>query len=165
MGDQNSFDVVSQVNLQEVDNAVQQTVKEVSQRFDFKGKLAKVDFDRKENKLLFTAENDFVLKAMTEIFQGKAIRRQISPQAFSFETVETNVSGVAKQTVTLQQGIPQDKAKKINLAIKETGLKVQSQIQGDQIRVSGKNRDDLQTVIQTLRGQDFEIPLQFVNYR
>ena len=165
MGEQNSFDVVSQVDLQEVDNAVQQTVKEISQRFDFKGKLAKIELDRKENKIMLTAQDDFILKAMVEIFQSKAVRRQISLKAFSFETVETNVSGVAKQTVTLQQGIPQEKAKKINSAIKETGLKVQSQIQGDQIRVSGKSRDDLQTVIHSLRSRDFDIPLQFVNYR
>lgn len=162
---QNSFDIVSQVDLQEVDNAVQQAVKEISQRFDFKGKLAKIEFDRKEKKIALSAESDFMLKAMTEILQGKAIRRQIAPKSFSYGDIETNVSGVAKQTVTIQQGIPQEKAKRIVQAIKEIGLKVQPQIQEDQVRVSGKNRDDLQAVIQNLRQQDFDVPLQFVNYR
>jgi len=162
---QNSFDIVSQVDLQEVDNAVQQAIKEISQRFDFKGKLAKVEFDRNEKKILLSAENDFVLKSIIEILQGKAVRRQIPLKALSFGTVETNVSGVAKQTVTVQQGIPKEKAKTIVQAIKTTGLKVQPQIQEDQIRVFGKNRDDLQAVIQSLRQRDFDVPLQFVNYR
>jgi len=162
---QNSFDIVSQVDLQEVDNAVQQAIKEISQRFDFKGKLAKVEFDRNEKKILLSAENDFVLKSIIEILQGKAVRRQIPLKALSFGTIETNVSGVAKQTVTVQQGIPKEKAKTIVQAIKTTGLKVQPQIQEDQIRVFGKNRDDLQAVIQSLRQRDFDVPLQFVNYR
>lgn len=162
---QNSFDIVSQVDLQEVDNAVQQAVKEISQRFDFKGKLAKIEFDRKEKKIMLTAENDFILKSIVEVLQGKVVRRQISLKALSFGEVETNVSAVAKQTVTIQQGIPKEKAKHVVQAIKETGLKVQPQIQEDQIRVFGKNRDDLQAVIQAIRQKDFDIPLQFVNYR
>ena len=162
---QNSFDIVSQVDLQEVDNAVQQAVKEISQRFDFKGKLAKIEFDRKEKKIALSAENDFVLKSVAEILQGKAIRRQIAPKSFSYGEIESNVSGVAKQTVTIQQGIPQEKAKKIAQAIRELGLKVQPQIQEDQVRVTGKDRDDLQAVIQSIRAKDFDVPLQFVNYR
>ena len=162
---QNSFDIVSQVDLQEVDNAIQQSIKEISQRFDFKGKLAKIEFDREEKKIMVTAENDFILKAMGEILNGKAVRRQISLKALSFGEVETNVSGVAKQTVTIQQGIPKEKAKLIVQAIKETGLKVQPQIQEDQVRVFGKSKDDLQTVMQTVRQKDFDISLQFVNYR
>ena len=162
---QNSFDIVSQVDLQEVDNAVQQAIKEISQRFDFKGKLAKIEFDRKEKKIALTAENDFVLRSIVEILQGKIVRRQISLKSLSFGEVETNVSAVAKQTVAIQQGIPKEKAKTVVQAIKETGLKVQPQIQEDQIRVFGKNRDDLQVVIQHLRQQDFDVPLQFVNYR
>jgi len=165
MAQQNSFDIVSQVNFQEVDNAVQQTIKEISQRFDFKGKLAKVEFDRNEKKIFLTAENDFLLKSVIEVLQGKAIRRQISLKAFSFGKLETNISGVAKQTVELQQGIPKEKAKDIVGAIKATGLRLQPQIQEDQIRVFGKNRDDLQTAMQVVRDKDFGIPLQFVNYR
>ena len=162
---QNSFDIVSQVDLQEVDNAVQQAIKEISQRFDFKGKLAKIEFDRKEKKIALSAENDFVLRSIVEILQSKAVRRQIPLKAFSFGTMEANISGVAKQTVTIQQGIPKEKAKGIVQSIKDTGLKVQPQIQEDQVRVFGKNRDDLQAVIQIIRQKDFDISLQFVNYR
>ena len=161
----NSFDIVSQVDLQEVDNAVQQTLKEISQRFDFKGKLARVELDRKEGKISLTAENDYLLKAIGDMLQGKAVRRQISLLALSFGPVETNISGVAKQVVTVQQGIDQEKAKAIVKAIKEMGLKVQAQIQGEEVRVFGKKRDDLQAVIQMLREKDFGVPLQFTNYR
>ena len=161
----NSFDIVSQVDLQEVDNAVQQTMKEISQRFDFKGKLAKVEFDRKEGKISLTAADNYSLKAMGDILQGKAVKRQISLKSLLLGEIETNISGVAKQTVTVQQGIAQEKAKEIVKTIKEMGLKVQAQIQSDQVRVSGKNRDDLQSVIQNLRQQDFGVALQFTNYR
>ena len=161
----NSFDIVSQVDLQEVDNAVQQTLKEISQRFDFKGKLARVEYDRQEKKISLTAENDYLLKAIGDILQGKTVKRQISLKSLSFGELETNISGVAKQTVTVQQGIPQEKAKAIVKAIKEMGLKVQSQIQGEEVRVSGKKKDDLQAVIERLHQQDFGIALQFTNYR
>ena len=161
----NSFDIVSKVDLQEVDNAVHQTLKEISQRFDFKGKLARVELDRKEGKILLSAENDYLLKAIGEMLQGKAVKRQISLKSLSFGAVETNISGVAKQTVSIQQGVPQEKARDIVKVIKETGLKVQPQIQGDEIRVFGKKRDDLQAVIQMLREKDFGVALQFTNYR
>jgi len=164
MGD-NSFDIVSQVDLQEVDNAVQQTVKEISQRFDFKGKLARVDFDRKEGKIFLTGADGYLLKSIVDILQGKAVKRQISLKSLSLGPVETNISGVAKQTVTIQQGIPQEKARAIVKVIKEMGLKVQPQIQGDAVRVFGKKRDDLQAVIQMLRQKDFGVALQFTNYR
>lgn len=161
----NSFDIVSQVDLQEVDNAVQQALKEISQRFDFKGKLARVEFDRKEGKILLTAADGYLLKSIGDILQGKAIKRGISLKSLSFGEVETNIGGVAKQTVSVQQGIPQEKAKAIVKVIKETGLKVQPQIQGDAVRVFGKKRDDLQAVIQALREKDFGVALQFTNYR
>ena len=160
-----SFDIVSKVDLQEVDNAIQQTLKEVSQRFDFKGKIAKVEFDRKESKISLTAESDYLLKAIGDILQGKAVKRQISLKSLSFGELETNLSGVAKQTVTVQQGIDQEKAKAIVKAVKEMGLKVQAQIQGEEVRVFAKKIDDLQTVIQALREKDFGVPLQFTNYR
>ena len=160
-----SFDIVSKVDLQEVDNAIQQTLKEISQRFDFKGKLAKVEFDRKESKISLTAESDHLLKAIGDILQGKAVKRQISLKSLSFGELETNLSGVAKQTVTVQQGIDQENAKAIVKAIKEMGLKVQAQIQGEEVRVFAKKIDDLQTVIQMLREKDFGVPLQFINYR
>ncbi|MFH1857758.1 MAG: YajQ family cyclic di-GMP-binding protein [Candidatus Omnitrophota bacterium] len=162
---QSSFDIVSQVDLQEVDNAVQQAIKEFSQRFDFKGKLAKIEFSRDEKKIFLTAENDFVLRSMVEVFQEKAARRRISLKTFVYEKVEMSVSGVAKQTVTIQQGIPKEKAKEIVNTVKDLKLKVQPQIQEDQVRVFGKDKDALQAVIQTLRGKDFGIPLQFANYR
>ena len=162
---QSSFDIVSQVDLQEVDNAVQQTLKEISQRFDFKGKLTKVEFDRDQKKILLTAEDDFILKSIADVLQGKAVRRKISLKSFSFGAVETNVSGTAKQTVTIQQGISKEKAKEVVSVIKKAGLKVQPQIQEDQVRVFGRSRDDLQAAIQIVRGKDFGLPLQFVNYR
>ena len=161
----NSFDIVSKVDLQEVDNAIQQTLKEISQRFDFKGKVAKVEFDRKEGKISLTAESDYLLKAIGDILQGKAVKRQISLKSLSFGELETNISGVAKQTVTVQQGIDQEKAKAVVKAVKEMGLKVQAQIQGEEVRVFAKKIDDLQTVIQMLREKDFGVPLQFTNYR
>lgn len=161
----NSFDVVSQVDPQEVDNAVHQTLKEISQRFDFKGKVAQIAFDRGENKISLTGGDGYVLKSIGDILQGKAVKRQISLKSFSFGEVETNVSGTAKQTVSVQQGIPQEKAKEIVKTVKVMKLKVQVQIQGDQVRVSAKKRDDLQTVIQALRQKDFGVALQFTNYR
>jgi len=162
---QNSFDIVSQVDLQEVDNAVQQARKEITQRFDFKGKIATLEFKRDEKKVFLTGQDEFTLQSISEILKGKAVRRKIDLKSLAFEKIDTNVSGVAKQTVVIQHGIPKEKAKQIVQAIKGMGLRVQPQIQEDQVRVTGKNRDDLQTVIQTVRNQDFNISLQFVNYR
>lgn len=161
----NSFDVVSRVDPQEVDNAVHQAAKEISQRFDFKGKLAQVAFDRKEGKISITAGDGYLLKTIADVLQGKAVKRQISLKSLSFGPVETNIGGTAKQTVSIQQGIPQEKAKEVVKAIKEMKLKVQAQIQGDELRVSGKKRDDLQAVMQALRQKDFGLALQFTNYR
>lgn len=158
-----SFDVVSQVDLQEVDNAVNQAVKEVSQRFDFKGTNTTIRLDGLE--LRIDSTDDFKVKAAVDVLESKLARRNVPLKALVFGKIQPAASGRAKQTITIQQGIAAEKAKEIVKCIKDSKLKVQAQIQADQVRVSGKKRDDLQQVIQLLRGRDFGLPLQFINFR
>jgi len=158
-----SFDVVSQVDMQEVDNAVNQTRKEVAQRYDFKGTNTEVNLEQNEIRIVST--DDFKVKAVVEVLQAKAVRRQVPPKALVYGNIEPAAGGRAKQTVTVQVGIATDKARQIVKLIKDSKIKVQAQIQADQVRVSGKNRDDLQRVIQLLRAQDLDVALQFVNFR
>lgn len=158
-----SFDIVSKVDMQEVDNAVNQTIKEISQRYDFKGSKSEITQEKDTVKLL--SEDDFRLKAIIDILQSKFIKRGISVKALQYGKVENASGGMVRQIITIQQGISKEKGKEINNVIKETKLKVQSQIQDDQLRVTGKNIDDLQEVIQLLKGKDLGIELQFVNFR
>ena len=158
-----SFDIVSKVDMQEVDNAVNQTVKEIAQRYDFKGSKCEVTQEKDTIKIL--ADDDFKLKAVVDILQSKFIKRGISPKALQYGKAETASGGMVRQIVTIQQGVSKEKGKEIVAAIKDTKLKVQGQIQDDQVRVTGKNRDDLQETIQALRGKDLGIELQFVNFR
>jgi uncharacterized protein YajQ (UPF0234 family) len=158
-----SFDIVSKVDMQEVDNAINQTVKEIAQRYDFKGSKAEVTLEKESVKVL--ADDDFRLKAIIDILQSKFIKRNISPKALQYGKVEQASGGMVRQIITLQVGISKEKAKEIGAVIKETKLKVQSQIQDDQLRVTGKNIDDLQAVIATLKGKDLDIDMQFVNFR
>jgi cyclic-di-GMP-binding protein len=158
-----SFDIVSKVDLQEVDNAINQTVKEITQRYDFKGSKSEVTLEKETVKIL--ADDDFRLKAIVEILQAKFIKRNISPKALQYGKVEQASGSMVRQIVTLQVGISKEKAKEIGTAIKESKLKVQSQIQDDQIRVTGKNIDDLQEVIAMLKAKDLDIEMQFVNFR
>lgn len=158
-----SFDIVSKVDMQEVDNAVNQTVKEIAQRYDFKGSKCEVTQEKDTIKIL--ADDDFKLKAVVDILQSKFIKRGISPKALQYGKAETASGGMVRQIVTIQQGVSKEKGKDIVAAIKDTKLKVQGQIQDDQVRVTGKNRDDLQEAIQALRGKDLGIELQFVNFR
>lgn len=158
-----SFDIVSQVNLQEVDNALNQTRKEVSQRFDFKGTRTEILDDRDTITIISETENK--VKAVVDILQSKLVRRGVSLKALSYQPVEPASGGRTKQQIRVQQGIDADRAKEIVKAIKDTKLKVQAQIQGNQVRVTGKKKDDLQAVVQALREQDFGLPLQFVNFR
>ena len=163
MADEHSFDVVSKPNIQELDNAIQMAMKEIATRFDFKGSISQIS--KEGEKISLVSDDEFKLKNVVNILQDKLARRQVSVKFFDFGKVEESLGGAVKQTATIKIGIPQEKAKEITKLIKTTGLKVQAQIQGDQVRVSGKKLDDLQTVIQKLRSVDFNLPLQFLNYR
>ena len=158
-----SFDIVSKVDMQEVDNAVNQTVKEIGQRYDFKGSKCEVAIEKDSIKIL--ADDDFKMKAVVDILQSKFIKRGISPKALQYGKAEQASGGMVRQIVSIQQGISKEKGKEIIAVLKDTKLKVQGQIQDDQVRVTGKNRDDLQDAIQTLKGKDLDIEMQFGNFR
>ncbi len=158
-----SFDIVSKVDMQEVDNAVNQTIKEITQRYDFKGSKSQVTLESDAIKVL--ADDDFRLKAIVDILQSKCIKRGVALKALQYGKTESASGGMVRQIITIQQGISKEKGKEINGIIKETKLKVQSQIQEDQVRVTGKNIDDLQEVIKILKGKDLGVELQFVNFR
>lgn len=163
MAQQNSFDIVSQVDRAEVTNAINQTMKEVHQRFDFKGSRANVALEEKE--LVLTAEDETKLRNMNDILQQKLVRRGVPLKALNYGKVEPAAGGTVRQHVLIQQGIPQEKAKDIVKSIKDSKVKVQASIQGDMVRVSGRDRDTLQQVIANLKGTDFGINMQFTNYR
>ncbi|MDX6693668.1 MAG: cyclic-di-GMP-binding protein [Blastocatellia bacterium] len=163
MAQQNSFDIVSEVDRAEINNAINQTMKEVGQRFDFKGSAARVALEEKE--LVLTAEDETRLRNMNDIFQQKLVRRGVPLKALSYQTAEPAAGGTLRQRVQIQQGIPQDKAKEIVKFIKDTKAKVQAAIQGDVLRITGKDRDTLQDVIAKLKAKDFGIDMQFTNYR
>lgn len=157
-----SFDIVSNIDHHEITNAVDQANREVSTRFDFKGTNAKLELTKE--KITITAPTDFQLKQVDEILKAKLAKRQVDLRSFKYHDISTNLNE-AKQLVDIKQGIDQDNAKKITKLIKDAGFKVQAAIQGDQVRVTGKKRDDLQEVIAMLRSAKVEIPLQFINFR
>lgn len=165
MAEQSSFDVVSTVEMQEVKNAIDQTMKEIGQRFDFKGSKSELTFKEKEKTIEVLADDEYKLKAVLNILKGKCVKRNVSLKALNYGKVEQALGGTVRQNITIQSGIPDDKAKAITKTIKESKLKVQAQIQGDQVRVQSKSKDDLQAVIALLKEQDFGIDLQYVNYR
>ncbi len=165
MAAESSFDIVCNIDMQEMDNAVNQALKEVAQRFDFKGSKSDIVLDKVKGTLTLSTEDDFRLKALTDILQSRVIKRNISLKALSCGKVEQAAGGTVRQVITLQQGIPQEKAKEIVKLIKNTKLKVNASIQQDQVRVAGKSRDDLQQVISLLKSQDLGIDMQFANYR
>ena len=158
-----SFDIVSQVSMPEVGNAVDQAQREIVQRFDFKNTGTTISRDEKLIELRSSTEDR--LKAALEVLKDKAIRREISLKALSEGPVQPAAKGTYRQSVHVNVGISEDKAKELVKFIKGSGVKVQSQVQGDQVRVTGKKKDDLQAVIREVRGHDFGIPLQFVNMR
>ena len=158
-----SFDVVCRVDLQEVDNAINQTLREIGQRFDFKG--AKTEVRREENAIHLHTADDFKLRALGDILREKLARRQVPLKALLAGPIEPGPAGTAKQKLDLQQGIPIEKAREIVKLVKDMKTKVQVAIQGDQVRVSGKKKDDLQAVVQRLRGEDLGVAMQFVNFR
>ena len=157
------FDAVCRVDLQEVDNAIQQTLREVGQRFDFRNTPTEVR--REDHTLHLRSADEFKLRALNEVLQEKLARRQVPLRALQAGPIEPGPAGTAKQQIVLQQGIPVEKAREIVKLVKETKLKVQVAIQADQVRVTGKKRDDLQAVIRLLREQDLGIALQFTNFR
>jgi hypothetical protein len=163
MAKDNSFDIVSKVDHAEISNAINQTIKEVRQRFDFKGSNANVEQEKTE--LILTAEDDMKLRNMDDILQQKLVRRSVPLKALSYGKVEPAAGGTVRQHVAIQQGIPQEKAKEIVKFIKDSKLKVQASIQGDTVRVSGRDRDTLQEAIAKLKSKDFGIDMQFTNYR
>ena len=164
MADDYSFDVVSKLNLQEVENAVAQANKEIATRFDFKGSVSRLEWDKKELLTLFS-DDEQKLKSVIDVLQSKLVKRGVSLQAMDYQKIEPAERGTVRQPIKMKQGIESEKAKAIAKAIKDTKLKVQASIQGDQLRVSSKSKDELQTTINYLRGQDYGLPLQFTNYR
>jgi len=163
MASECSFDIASKVDLQEVDNAIHQTMREIGQRFDFKGSVATVSRDGYALDLL--AEGEFKLKQMLDILEGKLFKRQVPLKALTRGKVESASGGKVRQRIDLQQGIPIEKAREIIKLIKGAKFKVQAQIQEDQVRIFGRDKDALQTVIQFLRERDLGIHMQFMNYR
>jgi uncharacterized protein YajQ (UPF0234 family) len=161
----NSFDIVSKIELPEVSNAVQQAIKEIQQRYDLKDSRSSIELNEKENKLLLASADEFKLKAVTEVLQAKLVKRNVPLKGLVFGTIQPASGSTVRQEVTLQQGIPIEKARDIVKAIKDSKKKVQASIQGDSVRVAGKDRDELQGVIHLLKSADFGIDMQFTNYR
>ena len=166
MADTSSFDITSNIDLQEVDNAVNQARKEVAQRYDFKGSRAAIDLDRVENTLTLTADDEFKMNALWEIIQTRLIRRGVPVKNLTPGTVERAANDTVRRVVTLQQGIPTEAAKEIVKFLKDRKLKkITAAIQADQVRVSSASKDELQEAMRLLREQDFGVALQFGNYR
>ena len=165
MADEHSFDVVSKVDLQEVLNAVQQATKEISQRFDFKGSKSSIELNKDKHEITLVSDDESKLKTVIDILQTKLVKRGVSLKALSYGKVEQAAGNTVRQIVTLQQGIPTEKAKEIVKLIKDTKMKVQAEIQKDQVRVRAKKIDDLQATITLLKGKDLGIHIEFINYR
>jgi len=161
----NSFDVVSKIDLAEVSNAVQQAMKEIIQRYDLKDSHSNIELKEKDLKLILASQDEYKLKAVTEILGQKLVKRQVPLKGLSYGTVTPAAGSTVRQEVSLQQGIPVEKARDIVKKIKDSKLKVQASIQGDFVRVSGKDRDTLQSAIKLLRESDFGIDMQFINFR
>jgi cyclic-di-GMP-binding protein len=160
---ESSFDIVSSVDLQEVKNAIAQSMKEITTRFDLKGSGSEIELSGEE--LVLQSCDEFKLKAVRDVLEGRLVKRNVPLKALTWQTIDKALGGTVRQKVSLQKGIPTDKAREIVKVIKGTKLKVQAAIQGDQLRVTGKNKDDLQAVMQTLRQTDLGIDMQFTNYR
>lgn len=164
MAQQNTFDIASQIDPAEVVNAINQALKEVTTRFDFKGSKSNIELE-KEEAIILTSDDEYRLHSLNDILQAKLVKRGVPLKGLTYGKIEQALGGTVRQRVDLQQGIPQEKAKEIVRFIKDTKLKVQASIQGDLIRVAGKDRDVLQSVIAALREHEFGIDMQFINYR
>lgn len=165
MAKQNSFDIVSEVDMAEVKNAVNQASKEISQRYDLKSSGSTIELQEKDHRMIIEAPEEFTLKQVLDVLQQKLIRRGVSLKALTYGTVEPAAGATVRQSIDLQQGISTDEAKAIVKSIKGTKLKVQAAIQGDVVRVTGKDRDVLQEVIAHLKAEPFEMDMQYTNYR
>jgi uncharacterized protein YajQ (UPF0234 family) len=161
----NTFDVVSKIEMPEVLNAVQQASKEVQTRFDLKDSKSSIEVKEKDNKILLASSDEFKLKAVVEILQSKLVKRKVPLKGLTFGEIIPSAGSTVKQEITLQQGIAIEKAREIVKKVKDSKLKVQASIQGDFVRIAGKDRDTLQQAIQLLRNSDFGIDMQFINYR
>jgi uncharacterized protein YajQ (UPF0234 family) len=161
----NSFDVVSKIELPEVGNAIQQAMKEIQQRYDLKDSKSSIELNEKDHKILLASADEYKLKAVIEVLEGKLVKRKVPLKGLNYGTLIQSAGSSVKQEVSLQQGIPIEKAREIVRKIKDGKLKVQAAIQGDLVRVSGRDRDTLQSVIKLLRDTDFGIDVQFTNYR
>ena|SRR5262249_32400815 len=161
---ENTFDIVSKVDLQEVSNAIQNALKEIHTRFDLKDSRSDIQLEGKD-AIILSSIDEYKLKAVNDILQGKLVKRGVPLKALTYGAIEPAAGSTARQKVTMQQGIPTEKAKEIVKVIKDSKKKVQASIQGDSVRVSGKDRDTLQEIIALLRGRDFGIDMQFTNYR
>jgi hypothetical protein len=164
MASDNSFDVVSKIDLQEVSNAIQQAAKEIHTRFDLKDSKSEIKMEGKD-ALVLSSVDEYKLKAVNDILQNKLVKRQVPLKGLNYGAIEPAAGSTVRQKITLQQGIPIEKAREIVKTIKDSKLKVQASIQGDTVRVSSKDRDTLQQVIAALKGRDFGIDMQFTNYR
>ena len=165
MAQQSSFDIVSEINLQEVDNALNQARKEIVQRYDFKDTNTTVDFNEKDKVITLKTSDDFHLKSALDILQTKLVKRGVPLKSLKYGSMEPSAGGGVRQAINLQVGIDKENAKDVVKLIKDSKIRVQAQIMDDQIRVSGKDKDDLQAVIKMLRETDFPFAMQFVNYR
>ncbi|MCM3352476.1 YajQ family cyclic di-GMP-binding protein [Bacillus halotolerans] len=163
MAKESSFDIVSKVELPEVQNAIQIALKEISTRYDFKGSKSDISLDKEE--LVLVSDDEFKLSQLKDVLVSKLIKRSVPTKNIDYAKIENASGGTVRQRAKLVQGIDKDNAKKINTIIKNSGLKVKSQVQDDQVRVTGKNKDDLQQVIATVRGADLPIDVQFINFR
>jgi hypothetical protein len=165
MASDHSFDIVSKVDLQEVLNAIDQSMKEIGQRFDFKKSKSNIELDQGKHEIVITSDDEYKLKSVVDILEGKFVKRKVPLKALNYGKIEDSAGGTVRQTVALQQGIPTEKGKEIVKIIKNLKLKVQSEIQKDQLRVKAKKIDDLQNVMSLLKEKDLGIHIQFLNYR
>ena len=165
MADEHSFDVVCNVDMQEVSNAVHQAMQEITQRFDFKGSKSSIELDKTKGIVTLVSDDELKLKSVVDILQSKLVKRTISLKALQYGKLEQSAGNTVRQVITLQQGIPQEKAKEIVKLIKDTKMKVNAEIQKDQVRIRAKKIDDLQSIMAKLKEKDFGIHLQFTNYR
>ena len=161
----NSFDVVSKIELPEVNNAIQQALKEIHTRYDLKDSKSSIELNEKDHKILLASADEYKLKAVIEVLEGKLVKRKVPLKGLTYGDLIPSAGSTVKQEISLQQGIPIEKARDIVRKIKDSKLKVQAAIQGDLVRVSSRDRDTLQNVIKLLRDSDFGIDMQFTNYR
>ena len=165
MADNFSFDIVSEVNFMEVENAINQAQKELSQRFDFKGSKSSIEYKKEEKKIMLIGDDDFKLNALRDILEGRMAKRGVSLKAMKLSTPENSFEGTMRQVIELVSGLPSEKAKELSKMIKDAKFKVQAHIEGEKVRIVSSKKDELQAVIVFLKNSNFSLPLQFTNYR